>query len=118
MKYVVAGYSQKILVDKKLDIIDAEILRWFIDFYFTGKMTKVIDKKTNFEYVWVKYQAIIDDLPILGITNKQVIARRFKKMVDAGILKSYLHKKNGVYSCFQINEDEYNTLIEYKKDEK
>ena len=43
-------------------------------------------KLTGFK--WVKYQSVIDDLPILGITNKQVIARHFDKMVTAGIIEN------------------------------
>ena len=110
MKYNIEGFDQQELVNMKLNSDDAIILRWFVDFYCTGKMSAIQDHSGE-EFRWVNYQAIIDDLPILEIKNKQVIARHFQKMEIAGILKKYLHKQNGTYSCFKLTE-KYRVLIE------
>lgn len=111
MKYTVEGFDQQLLVAMGLNAVDAVILRWFVDFYATDKMTVIADENGQ-EFKWVKYEAIIEDLPILGITNKQVIARHFDKMVKAGILEFYLHKKKGNYSCYKLTK-KYSVLIEY-----
>ncbi len=113
MKYTVEGFDQVELVKMGLNSNDAIILRWFVDFYATGKMA-IIKNETWQEFNWVKYQAVIDDLPILGITNKQVIARHFDKMVTAGIIEKYIHKQMGVFSCFRITE-KFRVLIEKLK---
>jgi DNA-binding MarR family transcriptional regulator len=110
MKYNIEGFDQQKLVEMKLNSDDAIILRWFVDFYATGKMSVVKDS-SGLEYKWVKYQSIIDDLPILEITNRQVIARHFNKMVKAGIIKKYVYKKNGTYTCFKLT-DKFRVLIE------
>jgi hypothetical protein len=109
MKYNIEGFDQQTLVNMGLNSNDAIILRWFVDFYGTNKMAEVTDCGKT--YKWVKYQAVIDDLPILRITNKQVIARHFHKMQEAGILEKYLKKEGGVYTCFRLTE-KYNLLIE------
>lgn len=116
MRYVVCGMPQRALIEWGLDIVDAEIIRWFIDFYHSGKMAKVKDVKTEKEYAWVKYQAVIDDLPILGIHNTDVMARRFKKISAAGIFEHYTHISAGVYSCYKINTNRYDILLSERKD--
>jgi hypothetical protein len=107
MKYTIEGFYQPKLIEFKLDAIDALILRWFID--FNARMKKIIHE--NEDYYWVKYQTIIDDLPILGITNKNNIARRFDKFIQAGIMSKYVHKEGGIFTYFHITL-KYFELIE------
>ena len=112
MKYNIEGFDQQQLVNMGLNANDAVILRWFVDFYSTNKMAQVTADGVT--YKWVKYQAVIDDLPILGIKNKQVIARHFDKMVKAGIIEKYIKKQDGIYTCFRLTE-KYRVLIEKLK---
>lgn len=107
MKYTIEGFSQKLLIDYGLDISDALILRWFVD--FQPKMAKINDNGKD--YLWVKYQAVIEDLPALGINNKQVIARRFDKFVKSGIMEKFLCKDGGVFTAFKLT-NKYLTLVE------
>jgi hypothetical protein len=108
MKFTINGFSQKELCNLKLDCKDALILRWYID--FLPKMATIINDGKI--YQWVKYQAIIDDLPVLMITNKQIIARHFKKMVDCGILERFISKDGGVFTYYRLNPDNYIKLID------
>ena len=110
MKYNIEGFSQRKLVEFGLDSVDAIILRWFVDFYATNKMVVLKDENDK-EFKWVNYGAIIEDLPILKITNREVIARRFKKMENCGILEHWTCKNKGTFSCYRIG-DKYNCLIE------
>ena len=108
MKYTIFGFSQQKLIELGLDNNEACILRWLLDFKSTDLMKKVIaydpEDKKDIEYVWVKYDAIIKDLPILRITNKQVIGRTFLKMVNKKVLKRYVQKvPGGTYTCFAFN---------------
>jgi hypothetical protein len=107
MKYTIEGFSQAKIVELKLDNTDALILRWFVD--FLPKMTTVTHEGKN--YQWVKYQAVIDDLPCIRISNREVIARRFNKFVDAGIMEKYINKEGGVFTCFALT-NKYLILVE------
>jgi hypothetical protein len=107
MKYTIEGFSQELLVEYGLDAVDALILRWFID--FQPKMIKI--NNDGKDYSWVKYQAIIDDLPILGITNREVISRRFNKFIDAGIMEKFLCKDGGVFTSFRLT-NKYLNLVD------
>ena len=82
MKYTIEGFNQVELVKMGLNSNDAIILRWFVDFYATSKMA-IVKNETGQEFKWVKYQAVIDDLPILGITNKSI---KFFIKVDLPVL--------------------------------
>ncbi len=113
MKFTVMGFSQRAVLDineiseNKLDIIDLTILRWFVDFCHTDKMAKMIEN--NETYYWVKYQAVLDDLPILKI-GRRMLATRFQKLVDVGILKNLLRKNGGTYTLYTFG-DKYEMLI-------
>ncbi len=95
MKYTICGFSQDKLYEYQLDINDAMILRWLIDFAATGKMKKLIEN--NLIYYLVNYEAIICAFPIMGITSTKAIANRFEKYVKAGLLLKTV-KKGGSFS--------------------
>lgn len=109
MKYTILGFNQKLLTEMGLSLKHAMILRWFIDFSFSGRMSEVVNDGKR--YLWIKYQAVIDDLPILEIKNKETISRLFNKMVKSGLLERYIKKINGVYTCYRVNPEKYKTLI-------
>lgn len=99
MKYTIEGLCQQKLIDLGLDNTDALIIRWFLDFKATDQMVKVK------EYLWVKYDAIIKDLPCIGISNKEVMARRFKKYINVGIMIGHTERNiKGVFSCYNTTD--------------
>ena len=117
MKFTLEGFSQesalslaKKVDDKnlKLDVIDLILLRWFVDFAPTMKKKIVNDV----QYMWVNYQSIVDDLPLLGM-EKTSVYRRFKKMCDLEILTHHHDKNGGSFSYYGYGEN-YIKLI--KKD--
>lgn len=109
MKYTIEGFNQEKMVDWKLDCTDAVLLRFIVDFYLTRKMIKIKDDDGD-QYFWLSYQCVIDELPLAGINNREVIARRLNKYVQCGLLKKYVYKKGGSYSCFCFT-DKYQELI-------
>ena len=99
MKYTIEGFDQKQLISYSLDACDVLILRWFIDFSLSGKMKKTIRGRKIFYLV--RYQSIIDDLPILGIENPRNIGRRFDKFVSCGLLeKEIIREGTGTQTIF------------------
>jgi hypothetical protein len=86
--------NQKALVElnsglsKPLDLKDAVILEWMLKFHAEPKsQKKVIDDKLFF---WASYQLILDENPLLQISNKQVVSRRLLGMVKVGLLEFYI----------------------------
>lgn len=115
MKYTVNGFDQEKMIEFGMDNTDADILRWFIDFKDTGKMAYKIreDDPDKNPYFWIQYKSIIADLPILRIKNKEVIARRLKKLK---VLESHTFRsKNGNYSCYRIKKEFYRQLVDKTK---
>lgn len=115
MKYTVCGFSQEKFVNLGLDVIDIQILRWFVDFFGTGKMihqTETSEDGASIIFSWVKYNAVINDLPCLGIHNTRVIGRRFDNLVNAKILEKRIRKTvKGTYTFFHINENALDNLL-------
>ncbi len=100
MKYTIEGFSQEKLMEFGLDVNDAIILRWFIDFKDTGKMSSEIIE--NDKYYWINYEALLKDLPIMNI-KKDTLYRRLKKMESVQILKHFTKKQGGTYSMYAVD---------------
>jgi len=108
MKYTVNGFSQEALVSLGLDMRDAGVLRWFIDFQATGFMKRIEhDGKIFF---WVLYDKVLEELPIAG-NNKYTIRRIFDKYVEVGLMEKHVEKKDGSYSTFRLVEEVYSKLV-------
>lgn len=107
-KYTILGFQQDKLLEFDFDIVDAMILRYFVDFKDTDDMVMIIYEKTP--YYWVLYEKLIENIPIIGITSKDALRRRFKKMVDAKVLKHYTLKSGGVFSYYALGEN-YKCLL-------
>ncbi len=88
------------------------LLRWFVDFYGTSKMTKLT---INGElYGYVKYKAVLEDLPILDI-SKETLRLTFSNLVDFKILKHETIKNEmGTFAVYYFGEN-YVRLIEQVK---
>ncbi len=108
MKYTIFGFSQKKLIEFKLDLLDALILRYFIDFKDTDKMASEIFE--NDKFYWVDYASLLKAIPIANV-QKDRVYRRLKKMVDVGILKHHTKKAAGTYS-FYATGIKYGELID------
>jgi uncharacterized phage protein (TIGR02220 family) len=109
LKYTIEGFSQKQLIAFNLDIIDAAILRYLVDFRDSGSMlSRAVDGK---QYHWVKYDAVSEALPILNLNKPDSVYRRLKKMVEQKILESVTIKQGGVYSFYRTGSN-YLKLID------
>lgn len=102
MKFTFMGFLQSKAIEMNLDDKDLSILRYFIDFKDSGKMVmKIINDKP---FYWLKSDALIEELPILGIKSKDVLRRRLKKLVEANVLEFELIKKGGVYTFYGVGK--------------
>ena len=116
MKLFLIGFSQKNAleirnINQKLDIVDLVILDWLKCFY--PKMKKhFVDEK---EYVWIEYQKVLDDIPILDI-KKRTVMDRFKKMSELGVLDHITvyeqDGRKGTYSYFGFADGYYSLIID------
>lgn len=108
MKFTFMGFSQAKALELGLDDKDLAILRYFIDFKDSGAMAiKIINDKP---YYWLKYESLLNELPILGIRSKIALRRRLKTLVDSGVLDFELVKEGGTFSFYGVGE-KYKELI-------
>ncbi len=109
MKYTILGFSQRRAIELGLDLKHLIVLRWFVDYKDTGKMSHKIFEDDK--YYWIKYEGIIEDLPIIKTTSHDTIYRYLKKMEKVGVLKHRTLKQGGVWSYFTLG-DKYKELID------
>jgi hypothetical protein len=110
MKYTIEGLQQQALIDLGLDCVDAVILRWVIDFRDTGKMRLI--KIGTQEMFWINYGYMLEDIPIISIKNKDVLARRFNRICECGLMNKYVDKgAQGTYTYFNFNPDVLESLF-------
>lgn len=109
MKFTMSGFNQRKLIEFGLDLKDAALLRYFVDFKDTNSMTMIV--VDNKPYYWLKYEALKDDLPILGINSNVVLRRRLKKLEECGVLEHYHKLEGGSFSYYAIGSN-YKCLLE------
>ena len=120
MKYSILGFNQEIVCEIKktilhknkykilnLDVSDLLIIQEIADFMNRKKVIKyTIDDKT---YVSIKYDLILEDLPILGI-KKQALRDRIDKICELGIMeKKVIVNESGSWTAFRLS-DKYEEL--------
>ena len=85
------GFDQSELLALGLDIIDAYIFQWYLDFAGSGNMQPLRDANGTIImqngkiYYMVRYQAILEAFPIFGITTTRMVALRFEKYLALGL---------------------------------
>lgn len=115
MKHTIMGFQQEKLIELGLDLVDATILRYFIDYKNTDIMvSEVVEDKV---YYWVDYDNVLKELPMLGL-QRRAIMKRFLKLRDAKVLTHYTKKSGGTYSFFGINERYLELITSTKISEK
>ena len=111
MKYTIEGFNQTALLKHQLDVTDALILRWLVDFAATGKMKKL--HEGNKIYFLVKYEGILEALPILGFTTTKSLGLRFDKYCQKGLLTKIVKKVfKGTETLFSIEPSLCNIMYE------
>ncbi|GAA0719921.1 hypothetical protein GCM10008905_08550 [Clostridium malenominatum] len=110
MKFSIIGFSQKELIKHGMDVIDALILRYFVDFKDSTRMDK--EEIGDKVYYWLKYDGIREELPILNL-KKDTIYRRLKNMVRSGVLIHETIRENGVYSYYGIGSNFVNLISDF-----
>lgn len=124
MRYTILGFNQeavcsisKSTTDKNgkykvltLDVVDLLIIQEIADFMNRKKIIKyTIDDKTYFS---IKYDAIIEDLPILGV-KKQALRDRIDKMCELGVIEKQVIK-DGTGSCVAFRLGDIYEDLKYK----
>lgn len=82
-----------------IDATDLLILDWFVKFYPIAQKQTINGK----EYAWIKRSKIIDDLPILRISEKAA-SERLSKLCILGLLEHEFVKAGGSFSYYTFGE--------------
>jgi len=64
----------------KTDFSDWALLEYVADWQLHGRAVRMGD------HVWISYQRLIDEMPMLGLNKKNSVANRVSKLVDLGLL--------------------------------
>jgi hypothetical protein len=109
MKYTIL-INQKALVDNgfNIDLTDAAILNYFVDFMFTGKMQTIV--YGNDLYYRVSYAEVLRQMPLLRTKEKDSVYRRFKRLSEAGLLIPYPDNQKLAAAFFRIT-DHYQKVL-------
>lgn len=116
IKYTIGAVQQSKALEYDLDLKDAFILTYLKELTSKKLIQKIIDTNT---YYWIDYDALIDYMPLLGISTTKVLGRRFAKYEELGFIKRHLHKSysktKGQFSgswTFIMFEEKFNELFE------
>jgi hypothetical protein len=61
-------------------------------------------------WYWIDYAHLINEMPILGISDQDVLSRRIRKIADTGVLERFVDKKNKSRTYLRFGE-KYELLV-------
>ena len=97
MKYTIMGFQQTKLIENKLTIEDAFILRVIKDMYSSTTMEFITD--SNIKYMWVNYTYLFSQIPIVG-TKRNLMRRVERYGVELFLLRLLKFERKGVKGKF------------------
>jgi hypothetical protein len=104
------SFNQKAIYDYKLannydiDDKDAMIIEAVYQFCGSKLAQRSAIKIEDDIFYYISYNLIIEQLPLMKINNKEVIARRLNKLCKYGIFKKFLDKSAGNKTYFTTTE--------------
>lgn len=113
MRLAVLNINQSSALRLGLDLTDIAIIDWLTSFSASGRMEHKEQDGVN--YFWVAYKKLCEDLPVLGIGERQA-ARRINALIDKGIFGAIkVASKRGLKVYIRVIPDAYDEL--YSSDE-
>lgn len=98
MKYTIEGFSVSVAHELGLSCEELVILRWFSDFWHTGKMTMIVSEDGK-NYAWIDYKTVMRDIPVIQMSTKR-LRDRFTHMVEVDVLTHQTIRQGGVYAYY------------------
>lgn len=104
----IAEMNQTLPINHRLNAKDAIILTWMMDFHAEPKALKFI--KDDVVYFWASYSLIINENPLLEITDKTVIRKHIDKLITVGFLDKEVVKDQNSKTFFSIKQKTFDIL--------
>lgn len=97
---------------KRTDVYDWMIIDYIISWFFSKDAKR--GRMDEEEYVWINYNYLIQQLPILSIDDKGNLSKKFNKLRDLGLIKSYQIKKSGsTYNALYVRPSDLAISVKY-----
>jgi len=100
MKYNI-NINQLALYKSGLDLKDCAILEyikgWFNADDKKVKQLVISENGYDYRYIWINFNTLIKDMPLLGIKQKASISKRLAKIEKKGFIKRYLAPDGNLY---------------------
>ncbi len=99
------GVQRAGLADKT-DLVDWALLDYLVDWAGVKQARRIIGDD-NLIYVWCNYEHLMAEMPLLGITTKGALSRRFEKLRTLGLLKTI---QQGNHTYVNVTDDTMKTM--------
>jgi hypothetical protein len=92
---------------EKTDLVDWCIIDYLRDWYFAETKKTIFVQDDGCNYVWVNYNHLMQEIPIINIKKKDNISKRIKKLKQLGLIRTFQDKQNNLYfiltpKCIQV----------------
>lgn len=117
MKLTVLGFSQELALEYDLDVIDLMILKQISYAQSNPKTLKHLNEDTNNAEAWISHAKLLEDLPILKITEK-TLRNRLTELRKKELIVSTTKTNpnlNGTKTFYAITEKTHDMM--YTNDE-
>ena len=81
----------------RTDLVDWAIVDYLGEEYFTKRRKTVFVPGKALSFVWVNYQRMLEEMPLLGICDKGALTNRLKKLRKLGLIETFRANDNTLY---------------------
>lgn len=101
--YIRLNFKQKPAFDKGLTLSHIVLVQHLIDMIKSGTCTtKIIDNEIHGFFT---YRSLLDNYPILKLTNVKSIKNMIDKLCEVGIVKKFKYSNQSTKNMFSVNAD-------------
>ena len=73
----------------KTDLADWAIIDYLQQWYFAERKKTIFVQERGINYVWLNYKHLIEEMPLLGIKDKDALSNRIKKLKQLGLIDTF-----------------------------
>lgn len=89
----------------EMDLKDVAIVDFLRHFFSSRAAARHRISENNLDFYWISYGKLIEEMPLLKISNERVMKRRIDRLVSFGLMVRYEHSDKLNKSYFAFKEE-------------
>lgn len=82
---------------EKTDLVDWALIDYLTHWYFAERKKTIFVQEKGINFVWINYNHLIDEMPLIGIKSKNAVSKRIQKLKKLGLIETFSAPDKSLY---------------------